>query len=145
MIINKSQDQSLACVRLYLPRPVFSHGQLYMEISRVQSKQGLKILIHDKDNNPLQTTTNVVFKEILQSVSWEAIDTCPDPLSISMIVDNKYSYSELNTKLWFVPFIFMHLSTTLLQSFPQIYIYPLHLSRYFNHVAAIAVFFTFLR
>ncbi|KAG5151029.1 hypothetical protein JHK84_027501 [Glycine max] len=69
VIINKSQDQSLACVRLYLPRPVFSHGQLYMEISRVQSKQGLKILIHDKDNNPLQTTTNVVFKEILQSVS----------------------------------------------------------------------------
>ena len=68
MTINKSQGQSLQCVGLYLPQPVFSYGQLYVAFSRVQSKSGLKILIHDKEGKPLNTTTNVVFKEVLQNL-----------------------------------------------------------------------------
>jgi ATP-dependent DNA helicase PIF1 len=69
MTINKSQGQSLDSVGLYLPRSVFSHGQLYVAMSRVKSKKGLKILIHDKENGPLKTTTNVVFKEVFQNLS----------------------------------------------------------------------------
>ncbi|XP_058725616.1 uncharacterized protein LOC131596898 [Vicia villosa] len=68
MTINKSQGQSLDYVGLYLPKDVFSHGQLYVAMSRVKSKGGLKILIHDKDNTPLSETTNVVFKEVFHNV-----------------------------------------------------------------------------
>ncbi|XP_058765065.1 uncharacterized protein LOC131638521 [Vicia villosa] len=68
MTINKSQDQSLDSVGLYLPTPVFSHGQLYVAISRVKSKSGLKILIHDKKNVLCSTTTNVVYKEVFQAL-----------------------------------------------------------------------------
>ncbi|XP_071708056.1 uncharacterized protein [Rutidosis leptorrhynchoides] len=66
MTINKSQGQSLSYVGLFLPRPVFTHGQLYVAISRVKSKKGLKVLICDKDMNVGSTTTNVVYKEVLQ-------------------------------------------------------------------------------
>ncbi|KAF1868176.1 hypothetical protein Lal_00018694 [Lupinus albus] len=59
MTINKSQGQSLESVRLYLPKPIFTHGQLYVAISRVKIKKRLKILIHDKDCNPLKSTTNL--------------------------------------------------------------------------------------
>lgn len=38
MTINKSQDQSLDNVGLYLPKDIFSHGQLYVAMSRVKSK-----------------------------------------------------------------------------------------------------------
>ncbi|KAF1867442.1 hypothetical protein Lal_00049871 [Lupinus albus] len=68
MTTNKSQGQSLESVGLYLPKSVSSHGQLYVAISRVKSKKRLKILIHDKDSNPLKSTTNVVYKEDFQNL-----------------------------------------------------------------------------
>jgi ATP-dependent exoDNAse (exonuclease V) alpha subunit len=68
MTINKSQGQSLDCVGLFLPNPVFSHGQLYVAVSRVKSKKGLKILILDEDKKPTNITTNVVFKEVFQNI-----------------------------------------------------------------------------
>ncbi|KAF1881134.1 hypothetical protein Lal_00023167 [Lupinus albus] len=46
MTMNKSQ--------------VFSHGQLYLAISRVQTKKGLKILISDKDGKSLKSINNVL-------------------------------------------------------------------------------------
>ncbi|KAG5051971.1 hypothetical protein JHK87_004169 [Glycine soja] len=49
MTINKSQGQSISSVGLYLSKPVFSHGQLYVALSRVKSKKGLRILIHDQN------------------------------------------------------------------------------------------------
>ncbi|XP_056856773.1 uncharacterized protein LOC108834192, partial [Raphanus sativus] len=66
--INKSQGQSLSEVGIFLPRHVFSHGQLYVGVSRVTSKKGLKLLIVGKDGKPQTKTMNVVFKEIFNNL-----------------------------------------------------------------------------
>lgn len=55
-------------VGIYLPRPVFTHGQLHVAVSRVKSRKGLKILILDEDGKRDTKTTNVVFKEIFQKI-----------------------------------------------------------------------------
>ncbi|XP_024004895.1 ATP-dependent DNA helicase PIF1-like [Eutrema salsugineum] len=68
MTINKSQEQTLEKVGLYLPRPVFTHGQLYVAVSRVTSRECLKILITDKDNKPQNKTLNVVYKEVFDKI-----------------------------------------------------------------------------
>ncbi|XP_035841591.1 ATP-dependent DNA helicase PIF1-like [Helianthus annuus] len=68
MTINKSQGQSLSRVGLYLKDPVFTHGQLYVALSRVKSRQGVKILSFDCDGKPTSKTSNVVYKEIFHNL-----------------------------------------------------------------------------
>ncbi|XP_047978732.1 uncharacterized protein LOC125220620 [Salvia hispanica] len=69
MTINKSQGQSLSHVGLFLKKPVFSHGQLYVAISRVTSREGLKILVcGDENDSRSDSTLNVVYKEVFQNV-----------------------------------------------------------------------------
>jgi ATP-dependent exoDNAse (exonuclease V) alpha subunit len=68
MTINKSQGQTLSNVGLYLPVPVFSHGQLYVAVSRVKTREGLKILALDETGLPSNLTTNVVYQEVFQRI-----------------------------------------------------------------------------
>jgi len=68
MTINKSQGQLLKHVSVYLTTLVFSHGQLYVVVSRVTSKEGLKILIIDEDGEDINVTSNVVYEEVFCNV-----------------------------------------------------------------------------
>jgi ATP-dependent DNA helicase PIF1 len=68
MTINKSQGQTLDSVGLYLKTPVFSHGQLYVAVSRVTSRKSLKILIVNEDSTCGSQTKNVVYSEVFRSV-----------------------------------------------------------------------------
>ena len=68
MTINKSQGQSLSHVGIYLPKPVFTHRQFYVAVSRVRSRNGLKILVCDETGKPCRTTRNVVYKEVFQKI-----------------------------------------------------------------------------
>lgn len=59
MTINKSQGQTLGTVGLYLANDVFTHGQLYVALSRVKKPESL-IVVTLKEK--LQ---NIVFNEVL--------------------------------------------------------------------------------
>ncbi|AES93965.1 PIF1-like helicase [Medicago truncatula] len=67
-LIMQAHGQSLSQVGVYLPKPVFTYEQLYVAVSRVTSRKGLKLLILDGDNNVCKETTNVVYREVFQKV-----------------------------------------------------------------------------
>jgi ATP-dependent DNA helicase PIF1 len=66
MTINKAQGQTLSRVGIYLPDPVFSHGQLYVAMSRVGTPSAIKFFFGSilPYGQPKYSTTNVVYKEV---------------------------------------------------------------------------------
>lgn len=68
MTINKIQGKSLNKVGLYLRRSVFTHGQLYIAVSRVKSPNGLYILIDFESGGSTNLTANVVFEEVFYNL-----------------------------------------------------------------------------
>jgi ATP-dependent exoDNAse (exonuclease V) alpha subunit len=63
MTVNKSQGQSLSTVGVDLRTSAFTHGQLYVALSRVTTLAGLTLLFSENDNQ--ETTDNVVYPEVL--------------------------------------------------------------------------------
>ncbi|XP_070049601.1 uncharacterized protein [Nicotiana tomentosiformis] len=59
---------SLSHVRLFLKKSVFTHGQLYVALSGVTTRKGLKILVYDDDGQITTEATNVVFKEVFPNL-----------------------------------------------------------------------------
>ncbi|XP_019255007.1 PREDICTED: ATP-dependent DNA helicase PIF1-like [Nicotiana attenuata] len=68
MTINKAQGQTLDFVGIYLREPVFSHGQLYVALSRAKASNCVKLLIRppNPDSDDDHSTYNIVYDEIIQ-------------------------------------------------------------------------------
>jgi hypothetical protein len=62
MTINKAQGQTVSHVGIDLRKPVFSHGQLYVALSRASSIEHIHVLLGDTSS---AITSNVVFPEVL--------------------------------------------------------------------------------
>jgi len=71
MTINKAQGQTIPHVGVYLPNPVFSHGQLYVAMSRATARSRLKVLAATTNDEISELdgtlTKNIVYKEVLTS------------------------------------------------------------------------------
>ncbi|XP_074603972.1 uncharacterized protein LOC141857378 [Brevipalpus obovatus] len=73
MTINKSQGQTFDRVGIALSQPVFTHGQLYVALSRVRRFEDLRVRISPRIDQGYELgsgssfTRNIVFREVLQN------------------------------------------------------------------------------
>jgi len=72
MTINKSQGQTIPRTALYLPKPVFAHGQLYVAFSRTGDRRQFRALIETIRNVQGRFpnvdgvyTKNITYQEVL--------------------------------------------------------------------------------
>ena len=69
MTINKAQGQTFDKVGIFLPSPVFSHGQLYVAFSRARSFSDVFVHVLESSGQGkvrgLTYTQNIVYKEVL--------------------------------------------------------------------------------
>ena len=72
LTIHKAQGQTLEHVGLYLPGPVFSHGQMYVALSRTGDPQLLSVYVVPDDQQGVDmggvdgtSTLNIVYANIL--------------------------------------------------------------------------------
>ena len=65
--INKSQGQTVKRVGVRLQEPVFSHGQLYVAVSRVGHPENIRLAIprHPWGETYEFVTRNIVYQEVL--------------------------------------------------------------------------------
>ena len=69
MTINKAQGQTFEKVGIYLHRPCFSHGQLYVALSRARGFNDVKVKVVETAEQGYCRgkcyTSNVVFPQVL--------------------------------------------------------------------------------
>jgi hypothetical protein len=69
MTINKAQGQTFHKIGIYLDKPVFSHGQLYVALSRTKSFKSIHVQVKQTNMQGVfhgnTVTQNVVYKDVL--------------------------------------------------------------------------------
>ncbi|TMW80311.1 hypothetical protein EJD97_021588 [Solanum chilense] len=85
MTINKAQPQTIHNVGLYLPQHVFTHGQLYMALSRGISMSTTKVLVLTEQLKRQKGTytKKIIYKEVLVTIT-------PYTYMVSLRHINKY-------------------------------------------------------
>lgn len=73
MIINKIQGQSLKVIGFFLKEQAFNHGQLDVVFSQVTLNNRLKIITYDNKEKPFNYTKNIVYKDVIGSISRELL------------------------------------------------------------------------
>jgi ATP-dependent DNA helicase PIF1 len=81
MMINKAQGQAIPNVGIYLPDLMFSHGQLYVTLSRATAKQHVKVIAYLADHAGAKS--NVLLKIVMQALTQKT-------LYIKKSLNNKY-------------------------------------------------------
>jgi hypothetical protein len=70
MTINKAQGQTIPNVGIYLPEPVFSHGQLYVAYQDIQQRylpNQTRISTHQEK---VQKILSIMSFDLIIDVSW---------------------------------------------------------------------------
>ena len=65
MTANKSQGQTLDKVGIYMNADFFTHGQVYVALSRCGERRNIKILKRLERGAKKRPTQNIVYKSVL--------------------------------------------------------------------------------
>jgi hypothetical protein len=95
MTINKSQGQTFDKIGVYLPRPVFAHGQLYVAFSRVRRMEDVSVML---DRDGVAVTRNVVYRELLRDevpgAGMEEEGVEGDDVGVPYDLEHKYDHED---------------------------------------------------
>jgi hypothetical protein len=84
--INKSQGQTMKRIGVWLPQPVFGHGQLFVAVSRVGDPNHCTLAIKPGKDQAANSTRNVVFKEVLVGCVAAAELAQPPPIATQSLL-----------------------------------------------------------
>ena len=68
MTINKAQGQTFNRLGLYLPNPVFAHGQLYVAFSRATSFDHIYVQMKNGPNKCIESDLNARTVNVVLSI-----------------------------------------------------------------------------